>query len=135
MRLLHFRRTFVEKMFAIHGKVEIFKRDGRPIGGYARHYYDLHQLAGEAEVRTMLQTAEYAAIRADYDIISRAHFARDYAHPAGMSFATSDALFPPSSLASALEGDYIDQCNALCFGAFPSWTDVRARFDELRPLL
>ncbi len=25
MRLLHFRRTFVEKMFAIHGKVEAFK--------------------------------------------------------------------------------------------------------------
>ena len=28
MRLLHFRRTFVEKMFAIHSKVELFKRDG-----------------------------------------------------------------------------------------------------------
>ena len=26
MRLLHFRRTFVEKMFAIHAKVEVFKR-------------------------------------------------------------------------------------------------------------
>jgi hypothetical protein len=26
MRLLHFRRTFVEKMFAIHKKVELFKR-------------------------------------------------------------------------------------------------------------
>lgn len=43
MRLLHFRRTFVEKMFAIHAKVEILKRDGRPIGTYARHDYDLHQ--------------------------------------------------------------------------------------------
>jgi hypothetical protein len=32
MRLLHFRRTFVEKMFAIHATVEMFKRDGRPIG-------------------------------------------------------------------------------------------------------
>src|SRR3984885_9846766 len=40
MRLLHFRRTFVEKMFAIHSKVEILKQSGRPIGGYARHYYD-----------------------------------------------------------------------------------------------
>ena len=45
MRLLHFRRTFVEKMFAIHGKVEALKRDGRPLGSYARHYYDLFQLA------------------------------------------------------------------------------------------
>jgi Nucleotidyl transferase AbiEii toxin, Type IV TA system len=28
MRLLHFRRTFVEKMFAIHGKIELLKREG-----------------------------------------------------------------------------------------------------------
>jgi len=28
LRLLHFRRTFVEKMFAIHGKVELLKREG-----------------------------------------------------------------------------------------------------------
>ena len=41
MRLLHFRRTFVEKMFAIHSKVELFKRHGQPLGAYARHYYDL----------------------------------------------------------------------------------------------
>jgi len=50
MRLLHFRRTFVEKMFAIHGKVELFKREGQPIGSYARHYYDLSQLAATDEV-------------------------------------------------------------------------------------
>jgi hypothetical protein len=41
MRLLHFRRTFVEKMFAIHGKIEAFKTHGKAIGGYARHYYDI----------------------------------------------------------------------------------------------
>jgi hypothetical protein len=34
MRLLHFRRTFVEKMFAIHGKFEAFKKAGKEIGGY-----------------------------------------------------------------------------------------------------
>ena len=39
LRLLRFRRTFVEKMFAIHSKVELLKRDGRPLGTYARHYY------------------------------------------------------------------------------------------------
>jgi len=30
LRLLHFRRTFVEKMFAIHSKLEILKRDKTP---------------------------------------------------------------------------------------------------------
>jgi hypothetical protein len=33
MRPLHFRRTFVEKMFAIHAKVEAFKTAGREIDG------------------------------------------------------------------------------------------------------
>jgi hypothetical protein len=95
LRLLHFRRTFVEKMFAIHAKVELLKRDGQPIGTYARHYYDLSQLAGQAEVVAMLKSAEYAAIKADYDQISRSHFSRSYFCPEDMSFAKSDALFPP----------------------------------------
>jgi hypothetical protein len=63
MRLLHFRRTFVEKMFAIHGKVELLKRDGRALGSYARHYYDLYCLAARDEVIAMLKSAEYAAIK------------------------------------------------------------------------
>jgi hypothetical protein len=35
-RLLHFRRTFVKKLFAIHGKVQRLLRDGQPLGTYAR---------------------------------------------------------------------------------------------------
>jgi len=95
LRLLHFRRTFVEKMFAIHGKVELLKRDKQSLGSYARHYYDLYQLSGHAEVGTMLRSAEYIAIKTDYDQISRAHFPRSYFFPERMSFARSDALFPP----------------------------------------
>ena len=76
MQLLHFRRTFVEKLFAIHAKVELFKREGRPLGGYARHYYDLAQLADRPEVEQMLRSDEYWAIKADYDAISRAHASR-----------------------------------------------------------
>lgn len=135
MRLLHFRRTFVEKMFAIHSKIELMKRDRRPIGGYARHYYDLYQLAGEAEVRAMLGSSEYGAIKADYDQISRTHFARDYAHPEGMSFAKSDALFPSEDLAASIAREYEQQCRMLCYGPFPSWAEVQARFNELREIL
>ena len=43
--LLHFRRTFVEKLYALHHKVEQgVLKDGTPIGSYARHYYDVSQL-------------------------------------------------------------------------------------------
>lgn len=53
MRLLHFRRTFVEKMFAIHGKVDTFQKTGLGIGSYTRHYYDLFCLADRPEVLAM----------------------------------------------------------------------------------
>jgi hypothetical protein len=134
-RLLHFRRTFVEKLFAIHGKVELLKRDGRPLGPYARHYYDLAQLATHPEVVAMLQSAEYEAIKGDYDAISRHHFGRDYLPPEGMTFEQSDALFPKDDLAIALGREYENQCRTLCFAEFPSWADVQLRFLKLRDLL
>jgi hypothetical protein len=135
MRLLHFRRTFVEKMFAIHGKVQIHKRDGEPLGTYVRHYYDLYQLSGHRDVVAMLKTAEYGTIREDYDQISRAHFPRDYFFPEGMRFAQSDALFPSAELAAVIGPEYESQCRMLCYGPFPSWAEVQARFEQLRPLL
>jgi hypothetical protein len=135
MPLLHFRRTFVEKLFTIHAKVELLKRDGRRIGPYARHYYDLYQLAQRPEVVAMLQSGEYAAIKADYDKISRTFFARDYFPPQQMSFAGSDAMFPPTLLVSSIMVDYGTQCKTLCYGSYPSWTEVQACFEKLRPLL
>jgi hypothetical protein len=135
MRLLHFRRTFVEKLFAIHGKVAILKRDGRALGPYARHYYDLYQLAGTPEVAAMLKSPEFDAIKTDYDNISRKHFPRDYLPPEGMRFSKSDALFPDAALAETLGREYEQQCKSLCYGAYPHWSDVRARFLALRSSL
>ena len=112
MRLLHFRRTFVEKLFAIHARVEQFKRDGQPVGSYARHYYDLFELAGQPEVVAMLRSDEYAAIKTDYDAVSRAHFASRYVAPPAMRFAESDALFPtPSWSGSSVR---TTTCSAAC---------------------
>jgi hypothetical protein len=135
LHLLHFRRTFVEKMFAIHGKVELFKRDGQALGPYARHYYDLFQLAAQPEVITMLKSDEYGAIKEDYDQISRDHFDRSYFHPDQMTFAKSDALFPPVDLASIIGPAYEAQCRMLCYGPYPSWAEVQSRFLELRTIL
>lgn len=135
MPLLHFRRTFVEKMFAIHGKVQLLKRDGQPLGTYARHYYDLFQLAAQAEVIAMLKSAEYGAIKADYDEISRLHFPRSYFPPDRMSFAGSDAFFPPPDLAAVIAPAYEEQCRLLCYGPYPSWAEVQARLIKLRELL
>lgn len=135
MRLLHYRRTFVEKMFAIHGKVELLKRDERPLGSYARHYYDLYLLAAQESVVDMLASEEYSVIKADYDEISRAHFERSYFAPDEMSFAHSDALFPPADLADEIGAEYEAQCRQLCFGPYPTWQSVQLRFLEIRTLL
>lgn len=135
MKLLHFRRTFVEKMFAIHGKVEKFKRDGSAIGAYARHYYDLYQLAGRPEVTAMLRSQEYREIQRDYEAISLAHFARDYASPENKDFSTSEALFPPRPLRDTLGAAYTKECAQLCYGPHPTWEAVLGRFEELRALL
>ena len=135
MRLLHFRRTFVEKMFAIHSKVELLKRDGQALGTSARHYYDLFQLAAQAEVIAMLKSAEYASIKADYDQISRMHFPKSYFYPDDMRFSKSDALFPPANLVEIIAAEYDAQCQMLCFGPYPSWPEVQARLLELRELL
>lgn len=135
MRLLHFRRTFVEKMFAIHSKVELLKRKGEPLGSYARHYYDLFQLSQQAEVIAMLESAEYGTIKKDYDEISRAHFPKSYFSPDEMTFARSDALFPAPELSLAIGAEYDAQCRQLCYGPYPSWNEVKARFLEIRRLL
>lgn len=135
MRLLHFRRTFVEKMFAVHGKVELLKRDGQPLGSYARHYYDMFQLAAQEEVIAMLKSDEYPAIKSDYDKISRAHFPRSYFHPDEMSFARSDALFPPADLSDVISAEYDVQCRMLCYGPYPSWAEIQSQLVSLRGLL
>ena len=122
-------------MFAIHSKVEILKRDGRALGTYARHYYDLFQLASRPEILEMLQSAEYGEIKQDYDRISRTQFPGSYFYPDQMNFANSDALFAAGDLSAAIGREYTGQCEILCFDSPPSWEIVQARFMELRNLL
>ena len=64
MRLLHFRRTFVEKMFAIHAKVEAFKKTGKR-DRRLRPPLLRPVLPGSSvpEVLAMLRSDEYGASR------------------------------------------------------------------------
>lgn len=41
-----------------------------------------------------------------------------------MSFAGSDALFPPEDLAKRITAEYEGQCKLLCYGPVPSWHEV-----------
>ncbi len=135
MRLLHFRRTFVEKMFAINAKVETLKSQQKAIGVYARHYYDLFCLADRPEVLAMLKSKEYGDIKADYDRISREHFPKSYVPPPDMSFAKSDALFPPPPLRAVLAPEFVQQCKVLCLGPIPTWEDLQGKLNAIRKFL
>jgi hypothetical protein len=72
----------------------------------------------------MLGSGEYAVIKADYDRVSRQHFPRSYTPPAGMTFAQSDALFPPPELRAVLAAEFDKQCRTLCFGPLPTWDEM-----------
>lgn len=135
MTLLHFRRTFVEKLFAIHGKVERLKREGHPLGRDVRHYADLHALAGRPEVLEMLASEEYERIRLDYDAKSRAYFPTSYRPPEGLRFGTSDALFPSAKLRTDVEPRYEQECRRLFFRPHPPFAEVLKRLAEIRHLL
>jgi hypothetical protein len=52
-----------------------------------------------------------------------------------MSFSRSDALFPSADLAVVIAAEYEKQCQLLCYGPHPPWTDVQARLTEVRDLL
>jgi hypothetical protein len=138
MTLLHFRRTFVEKMFAIHGKVVRLIKEGHAIDRHARHYPDLHELANQAEVRAMLASDEYDDIRTNYDEVSKSsqYLSRGYRPPDDLSFRDSPALFPESELRDQLARDYETQCKLLFSGgAYPTFDEVLGRFEEIRELL
>jgi hypothetical protein len=136
MTLLHYRRTFVEKMFAVHGKVMRFLDDGVPLGRDARHYPDLYYLAGEREVQAMLASPEYGEIRRDYDEKSRKFFPRSYRPPDGLSFSSSPALFPQGALRAQLASGYETECERLfSAGGYPTFDEVLLRFEQLRSLL
>lgn len=52
-----------------------------------------------------------------------------------MSFAKSDALFPPEDLAKKVSAEYEGQCKLLCYGPYPSWQEVQDKLLALRELL
>lgn len=71
----------------------------------------------------------------DYDKISRTHFERSYFPPPDMTFAKSDALYPPAELAKVIGIEYEGQCKLLCYGPYPSWEVVQTKLTEIRELL
>lgn len=135
MPLLHFRRTFVEKLFTIHSEVQRLLEDGTAVGRDARHYADLHVLAQQPEVIAMLESGEYAEIRRDYHAQSTHWFPQGHRPPPELRFADSEALFPTGKLRERLEAGYREQGALLFPAAFATFDEVSSTFERIRDLL
>lgn len=132
MNVLHYRRTFVEKLFALHDKVARgVLAEGGHLGRYARHYYDVSQLLPLAEVQAMLNGPEYREIAADYHRLTSSYFPNQLL-PAGMNLHESPALFPDAELKAILGASYLNECEILCYGSFPSYDEVINALSEAR---
>lgn len=133
IRALDYRRTFVEKMFAVHALVERHKEGKSALGRGARHYADLYYLAGDELVRRLVGTEEYAAMYDDQLAVGKEFFGAGFVPPPPAGFAGSAALFPDKDLRQELKREYERDVPPLfSTRGFPSFDDVLGRFEQLR---
>lgn len=132
MTVLHPRRTFVEKLFAIHCACE-FWVEGRAtaLQRQARHLSDIYALLGDADVADFVGSDEYHALIPEIDEFGRRYFSRDHRTPDGLRFADSRALSPERDLLTALEEEYL-RSEFLFYGGFPDLSEIYGRIEQFR---
>jgi len=136
MRLLHFRRTFVEKLFTLHSRVERSIRQNRDLGRDARHYYDLAMLINQPETQTMLVSQEYTNICKEYRSLTAKFYPGQVKFlPDGMNLQKSSAFFPNDELLGKLMSAYVREAETLCYGPYPAFDDVLNAFAGIREFL
>ncbi len=133
--LLHYRRTFVEKLFAIHSYVSGWLENRNFADATVRHYADLYLLSQEPVVVNMLKSNEYEKIRIDYDKKSLEAKRREYRKPKDLRFKESLAIFPSDEVRVFIEPIYEKECRTLFYSPYPTFDEVLDRFVELREIL
>jgi hypothetical protein len=127
IELQDLRRTFVEKLFAIHAAYAKGLANNR-----MRHYYDLSQLCGQVEIQSYVGTDAYRACVADVKRICRDSFP-DKALPDGDSFKDSPA-FRVSETFVELERHYKREAE-IFFSEPPTLEAIFEEIEKLRPRL
>lgn len=142
VQVLHPARTLLEKLVHIHGlAVELAADDDRqPPPRSGRHFYDVHQLLGDARVLDLLQDRDQVRdVIASIDEINQRFFGGDE----GVSvrpddgFATCPAFDPATSISGRLRAMYDTTMPELYFGndPLPTWEQVCARVSDRATLL
>lgn len=126
MLVLHYRRTFVEKLFAIHTAIINFENQKQPVGNQIRHYYDIYCLLQTADVQNMLKTKEYQDIKEDVSIIGQSSFHQAIIDlPQGLNFSQSPAFNLHSDTEEEISKLYQNQLGRLCYGICPPWDAIQ----------
>jgi hypothetical protein len=123
IELQDLRRTFVEKLFAIHAAYAKDLANNR-----MRHYYDLSRLCGLSEIQSYAGTDAYRACVADVEKTCRESFP-DQAVPDGNSFENAPA-FRVSETFPELERNYKRE-GEIFFSEPPG---LKAIFEEIEKL-
>ena len=127
IELQDLRRTFVEKLFAIHAAYAKDLANNR-----MRHYYDLSRLCGVEEIQSYVGTGAYRACVADVKGICRDSFP-DQAVPEGDSFKDSRA-FQVSETFAELERNYKREAE-IFFSEPPKLKAIFEEIKKVRPKL
>lgn len=135
MTVLDPRRTFVEKLFAIHCACELWD-EGRTtaLRRQTRHLSDLYALLGDEGIATFVGSTEYHALIPEIDELGRRYFPVDHRTPDGLRFAGSNAFCPDRDLRAAIEEEYA-RSRFLFFGEFPNLDAIYGRIEEFRKRL
>ena len=126
-------RTFVEKLFVVHGFVTRYLEDAeaRSLVRVGRHYYDVDRLLADDTVNASVGTPAFWEMVTDCDRRSQRDFARLHRAPVEFNFAESPALFPDATTRLALAREY-ERDRALFFGESPSFDDVLGSLVPIR---
>jgi len=127
IELQDLRRTFVEKLFAIHAAYANDLANNR-----MRHYYDLSRLCGLPEIQSYVGTDAYRVCVADVKTICRQSFA-DQSVPEGDSFKDSPA-FQVSETFAELERNYKRE-EEIFFSEPPTLKAIFEEIEKVQPKL
>jgi predicted nucleotidyltransferase component of viral defense system len=121
---LHPRRTFVEKLFALHDAYESGKAESK-----VRHYYDVYQLLSLDEVDNFLGTSEFKKLKDDVAQFSKENFPNSVL-PKENEFKSSKAFSPSPEMKTRISKAHDE--SDLFFGKKPGAKEILERISKFR---
>ena len=118
------KRTFVEKLFAIHSA----HANGQ-LEKYVRHYYDVHKLLGEKAIQEFVGTSEYDELKRHVASVSEQFFKT--VAPEDLDLKRSPAFLKTPELVAEIDRSLTAQAG-LYFSAIPSADEILSRLSQVR---